>query len=54
MDGKRVHLFKVGGPADWAANLLNNTVIGDHNVIESVLSTMRLLEHNASVTPAVR
>jgi len=29
VDGKRVHLFKVGGADDWAANLLNNTVIGD-------------------------
>jgi len=29
VDGKRVHLFKVGGPDDWAASLANNTVIGD-------------------------
>ena len=29
VDGKRVHLFKVGGPEDWAANLANNTTIGD-------------------------
>ena len=29
VDGKRVHLFKVGGADDWAANLLNNTAIGD-------------------------
>ncbi len=29
VDGKRVHLFKVGGAEDWAANLVNNTAIGD-------------------------
>jgi hypothetical protein len=29
VDGKRVHLFKVGGPDDWAASLANNTLIGD-------------------------
>jgi hypothetical protein len=29
VDGKRVHLFKVGGAEDWAANLANNTAIGD-------------------------
>ena len=29
VDGTRVHLFKVGGPDDWAASLANNTLIGD-------------------------
>jgi hypothetical protein len=29
VDGKRVHLFRVGGDEDWAANLENNTLIGD-------------------------
>jgi hypothetical protein len=29
VDGKRVHLFRVGGAEDWAANLENNTLIGD-------------------------
>ena len=29
VDGERVHLFKVGGADDWAANLENNTLIGD-------------------------
>jgi hypothetical protein len=29
VDGKRVHLFRVGGAEDWAANLANNTAIGD-------------------------
>jgi len=29
VDGVRVHLTKLGGPADWAANLENNTLIAD-------------------------
>ena len=29
VDGQRVHLFRVGGAEDWAANLENNTLIGD-------------------------
>src|SRR5688500_2791093 len=29
VDGQRVHLFRVGGTEDWAANLENNTLIGD-------------------------
>ncbi len=29
VDGERVHLIKVGGPDDWAANLENNTLIAD-------------------------
>jgi hypothetical protein len=29
VDGARVHLTKLGGPADWAANLENNTLIAD-------------------------
>ena len=29
VDGERVHLTKVGGPDDWAANLENNTLIAD-------------------------
>src|SRR6185503_2497441 len=29
VDGVRVHLTKLGGPADWAANLDNNTLIAD-------------------------
>ncbi len=29
VDGERVHLFRVGGAEDWAANLANNTLIGD-------------------------
>ncbi len=29
VDGERVHLVKVGGPDDWAANLENNTLIAD-------------------------
>ena len=29
VDGVRVHLTKLGGPDDWAANLENNTLIAD-------------------------
>jgi hypothetical protein len=29
VDGMRVHLTKLGGPEDWAANLENNTLIAD-------------------------
>jgi mono/diheme cytochrome c family protein len=29
VDGVRVHLTKLGGPEDWAANLENNTLIAD-------------------------
>ena len=29
VDGVRVHLTKLGGPNDWAANLENNTLIAD-------------------------
>jgi hypothetical protein len=29
VDGRRVHLTKLGGPEDWAANLENNTLIAD-------------------------
>jgi hypothetical protein len=29
VDGVRVHLTKLGGPQDWAANLENNTLIAD-------------------------
>jgi hypothetical protein len=29
VNGARVHLTKLGGPADWAANLENNTLIAD-------------------------
>src|SRR5689334_18510772 len=29
VDGARVHLTTLGGPEDWAANLENNTLIGD-------------------------
>jgi mono/diheme cytochrome c family protein len=29
VDGVRVHLTKLGGPSDWAANLENNTLIAD-------------------------
>jgi hypothetical protein len=29
VDGERIHLTKVGGPDDWAANLENNTLIAD-------------------------
>jgi mono/diheme cytochrome c family protein len=29
VDGERVHLTKLGGPEDWAANLENNTLIAD-------------------------
>jgi cytidylate kinase len=58
IDRERIAYVKHYFNADWPSRMLYhmmiNTVIGDHNVIESVLSTMRLLEHNASVTPAVR
>jgi len=29
VDGERVHLTRLGGPEDWAANLENNTLIAD-------------------------
>jgi hypothetical protein len=29
VDGERVHLTRMGGPEDWAANLENNTLIAD-------------------------
>jgi hypothetical protein len=29
VDGERIHLTKVGGPDDWAANLENNTLIAN-------------------------
>jgi hypothetical protein len=29
VDGERVHLTTLGGPDDWAANLVNNTLIAD-------------------------
>jgi cytidylate kinase len=48
------HYFNAEWPNRALYHMMINTVIGDHNVIESVLSTIRVLEHNASVTPAVR
>jgi cytidylate kinase len=48
------HYFNAEWPNRTLYHMMINTVIGDHNVIESILSTMRLLEQNASVTPAVR
>ncbi len=41
VDGKRVHLFKVGGPDDWLASLANNTLIGDQ-IDERSKVTVRL------------
>ncbi len=50
VDGKRVHLFKVGGPDDWAASLANNTLIGDQ-IDERSRVTVRLTPgpHDISV-----
>ena len=48
------HYFNAEWPSRMLYHMMINTVIGDNNVIESVLSTMRVLEHNASVMPAVR
>jgi cytidylate kinase len=48
------HYFNAEWPNRTLYHMMINTVIGDHNVIESILSTMRLLEQNASVTPAIR
>ena len=48
------HYFNAEWPNRTLYHMMINTVIGDHNVIESILSTMRLLEQNASVTPATR
>jgi hypothetical protein len=41
VDGKRVHLFKVGGSEDWLASLANNTLIGDQ-IDERSKVTVRL------------
>ena len=51
VDGKRVHLFKVGGPDDWAANLANNTLIGDQ-IDERSRVSVRLTAGPHDVTAA--
>jgi hypothetical protein len=51
VDGKRVHLFKVGGPDDWAASLANNTLIGDQ-IDERSRVTVRLTPGPHEITAA--
>jgi hypothetical protein len=51
VDGKRVHLFKVGGPDDWAASLANNTLIGDQ-IDERSRVTVRLSAGPHEITAA--
>src|SRR4030095_682146 len=45
------HYFNVEWPNRALYHMMINTTIGDNNVLESVLGTMRLLELKASVSP---
>ena len=48
------HYFNAEWPNRTLYHLMINTVIGDKNVLEAILRTMRLLEQNASIAPATR